>query len=64
MNYNLKISVFKEPQTGGLAVCRNLGLREKLLARLFGSKSRVMLLIPGNSVKTLTIQEVADGEDG
>lgn len=61
MKHNLKISVSKEPQTGGLVQCRNLNLREKLLTRLLGPERRVMLLIPGNSVSTLSITEVAEG---
>ena len=31
MRHNLKISVSKEPQSGGIVQCRNVSLREKLL---------------------------------
>lgn len=61
MKHNLKISVSREPQTGGLVQCRNLNLREKLLTRLLGPERKVMLLIPGNSVSTLLITEVTEG---
>jgi len=61
MKHNLKISVSREPQTGGLVQCRNLNLREKLLTRLLGPERKVMLLIPGNSVSTLSITEVTEG---
>jgi hypothetical protein len=61
MKHNLKISVSKEPQTGGLVQCRNMTLREKLLTRLLGPERKVMLLIPGNSISTLSITEVTEG---
>lgn len=61
MKHNLKISVSREPQTGGLVQCRNLNLREKLLTRLLGPERKVMLLIPGNSVSTLSITEATEG---
>lgn len=61
MKHNLKISVSKEPQTGGIVQCRNITLREKLLTKLLGQKNKVMILIPGNSVSTLSITEVPEG---
>jgi hypothetical protein len=53
MKHNLKISVSKEPQTGGVVRCRNVSLREKLLTLLLGRKERMMILIPGNSIAEL-----------
>ena len=51
MRHNLKISVSKEPQSGGIVQCRNVSLREKLLTRLLGRQEKVMILVPGNSVE-------------
>ena len=61
MRHNLKISVSKEPQSGGIVQCRNVSLREKLLTRLLGRREKVMILVPGNSVEAVCIPEVADG---
>ena len=61
MKHNLKISVSREPQTGGIVRCKSVSLREKLLTRLLGQKEKVMILIPGNSVETLCITEVPEG---
>lgn len=61
MKHNLKISVSKEPQHGGIVRCRNISIREKLLTRLLGQKQRMMILIPGNSVSTVSITEFAEG---
>ena len=36
MKHNLRISVSKDPQKGGIVQCRNISIREKLLTRLLG----------------------------
>lgn len=61
MKHNLRISVSKDPQTGGIVQFHSITLREKLLTRLLGQKSRVMVLVPGNSVSTLSITELSEG---
>lgn len=61
MKHNLKISVSKEPQSGGIMRCRNVTLREKLLTRLFGKQEKVMVLIPGNTVQSVSIIELPEG---
>lgn len=61
MKHNLNICVSKEPKTGGVVVCRNVTLREKLLTRLLGKQEKVMILIPGNTVKSLSITELSEG---
>ena len=61
MKHNLRISVSKDPQTGGIVQCKNIPIREKLLNRLLGHKQKVMILIPGNRVATVSITEVQEG---
>ena len=61
MKHNLKISDSREPKAGGLVSCRTITVREKLLSRLLGNKQKVMVLIPGNSVSTVSITEISDG---
>ncbi len=61
MKHNLNISVSKKPPEGGIVQCRSVSLREKLLTRLFGRKEKVMILVPGNSVETVSITEVPEG---
>lgn len=61
MKHNLKISVSKEPQTGGIVSCKSITLREKMLNRLLGQKRKVVVLIPGDSVDTVSITEVTEG---
>ena len=51
MRHRLKISVSKEPQTGGVVRCRSVTLREKMLTRLLGRKERVMR--PVSKIKLL-----------
>ena len=61
MKHNLKISVSKEPQTGGIVTCRNAAVRERILRFFLGDKQRVTILIPGDSVEELAICETAKG---
>lgn len=61
MKHNLKISVSKMPQTGGIVTCRNVTVRERILRFLLGDKQRVTILIPGDSVQELAICETRKG---
>jgi hypothetical protein len=61
MKHNLKISVSKEPQTGGIVTCRNVTIRERILRFLLGDKRRVTILIPGDNVEELSICETTKG---
>ena len=61
MKHNLSISVSNKPQRGGIVQCRSVSIREKLLTRLLGRTQKVMILIPGNSVSTVSITEVPEG---
>lgn len=63
MKHNLKISVSKEPKSGGIVACRNVSFREKLLTRILGGKERMMVIVPGNSVAAVSITELAEGGD-
>ena len=61
MKHKLKISVSKQPQTGGIVTCRNLTVRARLLRFLLGDKRRVTVLIPGDSVGEIAICETKEG---
>ena len=61
MKHNLHISVSKEPKTRGIASCRNVGIRERLLRLLLGEKRRVVVLIPGDSIGEIAISEEKEG---
>ncbi len=62
MKHTLKISVSKEPQGGGIVGCRNVTVRERLLRLLLGDKRRLTVIVPGDSVRALSIVEEG-GED-
>lgn len=61
MKHNLCIRVSKKPQKDGIVQCRSLSIREKLLTRLLGRRQKVMILIPGNTVSTVSITEIQEG---
>ena len=61
MKHNLTISVSKDPRWGGIVQCQSISIREKLLTKLLGRKQKLMILVPGNSVSTVTITEIQEG---
>ncbi len=61
MTHNHKISLSKEPKNGSVVSCKSMTIRERALAKLFGKKQKLMVLIPGSSVSTVSITEVPEG---
>ena len=61
MKHNLKISVSKKPQTGGIVTDRIFSVRERILRFLLGGKQRVTIVIPGDSIEELSICEMTKG---
>lgn len=60
MKHNLKISIARGPDSGGIVRCRTVFLRERVLRRLFGDMRRVTIIVPGDSVEALSVQEVPE----
>ena len=63
MKHTLKISVSNGPISGGIVGYRHINLREKLLRFLLGEQHRLTVIIPGDSVKALSIIEEGDQFD-
>lgn len=63
MKHNLRISVSKKPKYGGIVSCRTISVRERILRFLFGIPMRLTIVVPGDSVQSLSINEVAGGEN-
>ena len=64
MKHKLKISVSKEPQTGGVVKCRSVSIRDRVLRLLFGDERRITVLVPGDSVSEIAICETGKGGNG
>lgn len=63
MKHNLKISVSKKPKYGGIVSCRTISVRERILRLLLGSPTKLTIVVPGDSVQSLSINEVSGGEN-
>ena len=59
MKHNLKICIASGLETGGIVRCKTVRLRERVLRRLFGDR-RVTIIVPGDSVQALSVQEVPE----
>ena len=64
MKHALRIKVSKDRANGGLVTCRQLTVRERLLRFLLGTPTRLTVIVPGDTVDEVRIQEVADARDG
>jgi hypothetical protein len=62
MKHNMKISITTEKKNGRVVCCRHVGIREKLLRYLLGEKRRLTIIVPGDSVEHVAINEVGQGE--
>jgi len=53
----LKIKVSKQKVNGGVLACRHVIVREKLLRFLLGTPIKLTVLVPGDTVSEVTINE-------
>ena len=58
MRHTLNIRVSKKPVNGGIVACRNVSVREKLLRFLFGDKTKLTVIVPGETVEEVAISEI------
>lgn len=62
MHHTMQISVGGKPQHN-VAVVRKFRVREKLMHRLFGSMTRMTVIVPGDTVEEVSITEVKEGDE-
>lgn len=55
MEHTVRISLSNRPADGGIVACRHVSVREKLLRVLFGAKTRLTVIVPGDTVEELAI---------
>jgi hypothetical protein len=63
MKHDLKINVSKKPTEDGVVRYKRVALRERLLRYLFGEKRRVMVIVPGDPVESVSITELPGGDE-
>jgi hypothetical protein len=61
MRHQLKISVSRDPVEMHLVRCRRIPVRERFLRWLFGEKRRVTVIVPGDTVDTISVVELPEG---
>ena len=59
MKHALNIRVSKKPVNGGIVACRKVSIREKLFRFLLGDKTRLTVIVPGDTVEEVAISEVS-----
>lgn len=61
MEHNLTIRVSKKPKANGIVSIRNFTVRERILRLLFGSKQRLTIIVPSDTINEMAIQNVEKG---
>ena len=61
MQHNLRISVTRHPDAGGVVAIRSVSVRERLLRFLLGEKRKLTILVPGDTVSGIEISDIHDG---
>lgn len=61
MKHTLQISVSRKPKNDGIAAVRHVSVRERFLRFLLGNKTKLTVIVPGDSVEELAIREIPDG---
>ncbi len=62
MKHSLQIGVSKKSKCGGIVSCGSISVRERILRFLFGRQTKLTIVIPGDSVQSVSIDEVSGGE--
>ena len=63
MKHTLQISVSKKPKNGGIVACRKVSVRERFLRFLFGDKTKLTVIVPGDTVESISITELPGGDE-
>lgn len=61
MKHRLKISVSNHPPDDAVVACKGYSIRKRVLDRLFGPIQKVMVIVPGQTVDTISIKEIEEG---
>ena len=60
MKHQLKIRVSRDPPELRLVRCRRIPVRERFLRWLFGETRGVTIIVPGDTVETVSIVELPE----
>ncbi len=61
MKHSMSIYCHKKPYSNGVVNIRNVAIRERILRFLLGAPQKLTIIVPGNSVEAVAIQEVLEG---
>ena len=59
----LGIRISKQKINGGILTCRRVTVREKLLRLLLGTPIKLTVLVPGDTVSEVTINEGGNDDE-
>lgn len=64
MGDNVKISISRKPQAGGIIYMKQVCLRERVMRWLFGVRQKILVLAPADEVEQVEIVKGGTNDDG
>ncbi|HEY8405469.1 MAG TPA: hypothetical protein VIK67_01205 [Acholeplasma sp.] len=64
MKHKMNINVSKEQESNGVLTCKKVKMKKGLFKKFFGDSQKVTIIIPGDSVRDVTIREIKEKGDG
>ena len=58
---HLKISVSKKPKEDAVLSTQKVSIGKRAMKKLFGGKSRVAIILPGEAVDEITVTDLTKG---
>lgn len=64
MGDNVRISISRKPQAGGIIHMKQVRLRERVLRWLFGAQQKILVLAPADEVEQVEIVKGGTSDGG
>ena len=58
---NVKVTYSKTPNPDGVVAVKKTTLKKKLMEKLFGTSTQVVVIVPGNTCGSITVTELEEG---
>lgn len=58
---NVKVTYSRTPNPDGVVAVKKTTLKKKLMEKLFGTSTQVVVIVPGNTCGSITVTEFEEG---
>lgn len=58
---NVKVTYSRTPNPDGVVAVKKTSMKKKLMEKLFGTSTQVVVIVPGNTCGSITVTELEEG---